>query len=35
MVADVRRLVVPLGIIAAVVLFYLVNPWFAPEPARR
>ena len=32
MVADVRRLVVPLALIAAAVLFYLVNPWFAPEP---
>jgi thiosulfate dehydrogenase (quinone) large subunit len=32
MVADVRRLVVPLAVIAAVVLFYLVNPWFAPDP---
>jgi thiosulfate dehydrogenase [quinone] large subunit len=25
-------LVVPLALIAAAVLFYLVNPWFAPEP---
>jgi thiosulfate dehydrogenase (quinone) large subunit len=32
MVGDVRRSVVPLALVAAAVLFYLVNPWFAPEP---
>jgi thiosulfate dehydrogenase [quinone] large subunit len=26
-----RRLVVPIAVIAAILLFYLVNPWFSPE----
>src|SRR4029450_14100007 len=32
MASDARRLVVPVAIAAAVLLFLLVNPWFAPEP---
>jgi thiosulfate dehydrogenase [quinone] large subunit len=31
MAASARGLLVPLAVGAAVVLFYLVNPWFAPE----
>jgi thiosulfate dehydrogenase (quinone) large subunit len=32
MTADARRAVVPLALIAAAILFYLINPWFRPEP---
>jgi thiosulfate dehydrogenase (quinone) large subunit len=32
MTADARRLVVPVAIVAAVLLFLLINPWFAPDP---
>jgi thiosulfate dehydrogenase (quinone) large subunit len=32
MLARNRALAVPLGIIAAVILFYMVNPWFYPAP---
>jgi thiosulfate dehydrogenase (quinone) large subunit len=32
MAGTAQRLLVPLALGAAVVLFYLVNPWFAPEP---
>ena len=28
---SMQRLAVPLGAIAAVLLFLLVNPWFSPE----
>ncbi len=31
MLARNRALAVPLGIVAAVILFYMVNPWFFPE----
>jgi thiosulfate dehydrogenase (quinone) large subunit len=31
MVARYRNLVVPLAVIAAAILFYLQNPWFAPD----
>ena len=31
MAASARSLLVPLAVAAALVLFYLVNPWFAPE----
>ena len=31
MLARYRNLAVPLAIVAAVVLFYMQNPWFAPE----
>jgi thiosulfate dehydrogenase [quinone] large subunit len=30
--ASAQRLLVPLAVIAALVLFYLINPWFSPEP---
>src|SRR5476651_1008149 len=30
MLARYRRLAVPLAVVAAVVLFYMVNPWFFP-----
>ena len=32
MTADARRLVVPVAIIAAVLLFLLINPWLKIEP---
>jgi thiosulfate dehydrogenase [quinone] large subunit len=32
MASDARRLVVPVAIAAAVLLFLLINPWFAPDP---
>ena len=32
MAASARSLLVPVAVAAALVLFYLVNPWFAPEP---
>jgi thiosulfate dehydrogenase [quinone] large subunit len=32
MLARYRSLAVPLAIVAAVVLFYMVNPWFYPAP---
>ena len=32
MTRDARQLVVPVAIIAAVLLFLLINPWFAPDP---
>lgn len=32
MAATARRLLVPLAIVAAGVLLYLINPWFAPAP---
>jgi thiosulfate dehydrogenase (quinone) large subunit len=31
MLAKYRNLVVPVALVAAVVLFYMQNPWFAPE----
>ena len=30
MLARYRSLAVPLAVVAAVVLFYMVNPWFFP-----
>ncbi|MFL5725846.1 MAG: DoxX family membrane protein [Chloroflexota bacterium] len=32
MTADARRLVAPVSVAAAVLLFLLVNPWFGPDP---
>jgi thiosulfate dehydrogenase (quinone) large subunit len=32
MATDARRLVVPVAVAAAIVLFVLINPWFAPDP---
>ena len=32
MTADARRLVVPVAIVAAVLLFFLINPWIKIDP---
>jgi thiosulfate dehydrogenase (quinone) large subunit len=32
MAASARSLLAPVAVAAALVLFYLINPWFAPEP---
>jgi thiosulfate dehydrogenase [quinone] large subunit len=32
MLSRYRNLAVPLAVIAAVILFYMQNPWFSPEP---